>query len=53
MPDGLLKILRSLKSLEHEYLPATAGTLLKTEKNVQAQMVSGMEYVFLGVESGL
>ena len=51
--DGLLKILRSLKSLEHENLPATARTLLKTEKNVEVQMVSGMEYVFLGVESGL
>ena len=44
--DGLLKI---LQVHGHPELPSTARTLLQTSKNVETSVVSGMEYIYLGV----
>ena len=44
--DELLQI---PKKHNHDHLPSTARTLLKTTRDVQIQMKSGMEYVNLGL----
>jgi hypothetical protein len=49
--DGFLKI---LKKHGVDDLPCSArSTLLKTDKHVQVEMRSGIDYVFLGVENML
>ena len=47
------KLLKLLQRHGHDELPSTARTLLHTTKDVQVTQVSGMDYIYLGLDEQL
>ena len=51
--NALDNLLLLLQKSGHPDLPSSARTLLKTTREVHTQLMSGMEYIYLGLEKGL